>query len=134
MKELLSKNNRENIKTTNQTWVVKNTKGQIVMKTEETELMEVKAVYYGKLKDIVEDVKRTLKCYDETYITYEYGEYKEMPMIGIYKEYAPDHKFIGSVRAKDIYTLEERIENYESEFKCTAYGLRAELKRQKEEL
>lgn len=53
MKELLSKNNRENIKTTNQTWVVKNAKGQIVSKTDEQELMEVKSVYYGKLKDIV---------------------------------------------------------------------------------
>ena len=81
-----------------------------------------------KLPDeLVQEVKKTLKCYDETYITFEYGEFKEMPMIGLYKSYAPDHKFIGTVRAEDIYTLEERIENYESEFKCKAYYLRSLL-------
>lgn len=79
-------------------------------------------------KELVEDVKKTLKCYDETYITFDYGEYKEMPAIGIYGKYAPDHKFIGTVRAEDIYTLEERIENYESEFGCKAYYLRSLLK------
>lgn len=75
-------------------------------------------------KELVEEVKGTLKAYDETHITYEYGKYKEMPMIGICANYAPDHKFIGTVRAVDIYTLEERIKNYEEEFKEKAYHLR----------
>lgn len=75
-------------------------------------------------KELVEKVKNTLKAYSETNIIYEYGEYKEMPAYGIYGTYAPDFKVIGSVRQEDIYTLEERIANYESEFNERAYHLR----------
>ena len=43
----------ENIKKTNQTWVVKNSKGEVITTTSRNTLKEVKAVYYGKLNDIV---------------------------------------------------------------------------------
>jgi hypothetical protein len=79
--------------------------------------------------ELVEQVKKTLRAYDETYITYENGEYKEMPMFGVYGTYAKDYKFIGAVRQEDIFTLEERIENYESVFKEEAYYLRSLLKK-----
>ena len=69
-------------------------------------------------KELVESVKGTLKAYRETCITYENGNYKEMPAYGICSSYARDFKVIGYVRDEDIYTLEERIENYENEFKC----------------
>lgn len=41
------------MKNKNFTWILKDKKGKPVMKTEETELMEVKAVYWGKLTDII---------------------------------------------------------------------------------
>ena len=75
-------------------------------------------------KAIVEEVKNTLKAFSETNITYENGKYKELPAVGIYSTYAKDHKFIGTVRQEDIYTLEERIKNYEDTFKSYAYHLR----------
>lgn len=66
--------------------------------------------------NVREDVYSTLKAYDECNITYEYGKYVVSTCVGITKEYAPDHKFIGNVYVDDIYTLEERTQNYMEEF------------------
>lgn len=63
----------------------------------------------AKAKDI-------LKAYDEVNITYEYGEYKVSSCISICAYYAPDHKFIGTAYAEDIYTSAERRQNYKDEF------------------
>ena len=61
--------------------------------------------------EIAKDIKETLTCYDEVFVTYEYGKYKVSTGCGICSSYAPDHRVVGTVYAKDIYTTEERKEN-----------------------
>lgn len=41
------------MKNTNQTWVIKNKNGEIIKRTSYRTGEEVKAVYYGKLEDVV---------------------------------------------------------------------------------
>lgn len=48
-----------------------------------------------------------LSAYDETNITYEYGEFKTSPSIAITREYAPDHKFVGTVKIEEWFTKEQ---------------------------
>ena len=57
-------------------------------------------------------VKDTLKAYSNVNVVYEYGEYHFSPSISLKATYAPDHKFIGTVYADDIFTEEERMVNY----------------------
>ena len=72
----------------------------------------------------------TLKAYDECDIEYENGEYR-IGACCVAKHYAQDHKYIGYVKQEDIYTLEERIENYRAEFNAEPYYLVTKLKEQK---
>lgn len=66
-------------------------------------------------KEVQEDVLNILKAYAEVDITYENGRYHFGSTLKA--SYAPDHKFIGTILAKDVYTETERIENYINEFK-----------------
>lgn len=59
-------------------------------------------------------IRNTLKAYDEVVVFYENGKY--VYGVCIKSEYAPDLKYIGTYRAEDIYTEDERIENYINEF------------------
>lgn len=59
----------ENIRKTNQTWVIKNAKGEVITTTSRDTLQENRAIYYGKLKDIVK------------LITYK--EYREMATLEV---------------------------------------------------
>lgn len=59
-------------------------------------------------------IKNTLKAYDKVDVFFENGRYNFG--VCIKKEYAPDHKFIGTYYAKDIFTEDERILNYVNEF------------------
>ncbi len=67
-------------------------------------------------KEIQDKVKNTLKAYDEAHITYEYGAYKVSVGVALTATYAPDFKVIGTISANEIYTQDERIENYINEF------------------
>ena len=70
---------------------------------------------YGKIKagkihceeQLISEIVQSLSCYDETSITYEYGEFKVSPSIAILSKYAPDYKFIGTVKADDWFTKEQ---------------------------
>ena len=70
---------------------------------------------YGKPKrgeiyceeQLIAAIASDLCCYDETNITYEYGEFKVSPSLSIVKKYVPDHTFIGTVKAKEWYTQEQ---------------------------
>lgn len=59
----------ENIRKTNQTWVIKNAEGEVITTTSRDTLKENRAIYYGKLKDIVK------------LITYK--EYREMATLEV---------------------------------------------------
>lgn len=63
-----------------------------------------------------EEVKNTLKAYDNCFVNFQNGEYKVNTSIGILSKYPKDFKSIGEVSSHDIYTREERIENYINEF------------------
>lgn len=63
-------------------------------------------------KEIQDKVKNTLKAYDEAHVTYENGAYKVSVGVALTATYAPDFKVIGTISANEIYTQDERIENY----------------------
>jgi hypothetical protein len=73
-----------------------------------------------RLSDLPEDIQSeildTLKAFNQCNVVFENGEYHASPSIGIYGHYAADHRFVGTFYAEDIYTLEERTENYIREF------------------
>lgn len=67
-------------------------------------------------KEVKAKIRETLKAYDEVHITYEYGEYKVSVGIALTATYAPDFKVIGTITANEMYTENERIENYINTF------------------
>ena len=70
---------------------------------------------YGKPKggdiyceeQLISAIVQDLSVFDETHITYEYGEFRVSPSIAITREYAPDHTFIGTVKKDEWFTKEQ---------------------------
>ena len=69
-------------------------------------------------KEVQEEVKETLKAFDKVNVIYEYGAYHVSPSLCIKEVYSADHEFIGTYKAVDVFTPEERIINYVEEFRC----------------
>lgn len=67
-------------------------------------------------QDVQNKIKATLHVYDKAHVVYEYGEYHVSSGICLKAEYAADHKFIGTYTAEELFTEEERIENYINTF------------------
>lgn len=67
-------------------------------------------------QDVQNKIKSTLHVYDKTHVVYEYGEYHVSSGICLKAEYAADHKVIGTYTAEELFTEEERIENYINTF------------------
>lgn len=65
-------------------------------------------------ESVQQHIKNTLKAYDEETVFFENGQYEYG--VCLKAHYAPDHKYIGTYRAEDIYTEDERIVNYANEF------------------
>ena len=65
-------------------------------------------------QEVQEEIKNRLKAYDDVDVWFEYGRYTFGTSLT--KTYAPDHRFVGTYRATDVYTEEERIVNYVNEF------------------
>lgn len=65
-------------------------------------------------KEVQEEVKGILKAYDSVNVWFENGRYTYVDVLA--KEYAPDHKFIGTYKKSDVYSETEQIENYINEF------------------
>jgi len=63
-----------------------------------------------------ESIKRTLRAYDEVVVFFENGKYTHG--VCLKSSYAPDHEYVGTYRADEVYTEDERIENYINEFNC----------------
>lgn len=72
--------------------------------------------FYELPGDLQLRIKDRLRAYDRVDVSYEYGEYHFG--LCIKKTYGPDHEFIGTYYAKDIFTEDERILNYVNEFQC----------------
>ena len=84
-------------------------------------------------EEFVTKVKNILKAYNECEIEFENGNYK-IGSCCISNYYAPDHKFIGIAYQDDIYTTEERIQNYKEEFGCEPYFLIAQQNKEQKEV
>lgn len=67
-------------------------------------------------KEQQENVKSTLKAFNEVNVVYEYGKYNFSSALCLKAHYAPDYEFVGTVYADDIFTPEERILNYIESF------------------
>ena len=59
-------------------------------------------------------IKGWLRAYDEVVVFFENGQYQYG--VCLKSHYAPDHEYIGTYRADEVYTEDERIENYINEF------------------
>ena len=59
-------------------------------------------------------IKGWLKAYDKVDVFFENGRYNYG--VCLKSHYAPDHEYIGTYRADEVYTEDERIENYINEF------------------
>lgn len=66
-------------------------------------------------QEVQKEIKSILKAYADVDVWYEYGRYTFGTALT--KKYAPDHRFVGTYRAADVYTEEERIINYVNEFR-----------------
>lgn len=67
-------------------------------------------------KEVQESVKRTLRAYEKEDVWFDNGRYTFG--LSLTLKYTPDHEYIGTYFAKDVYTEEERIVNYCEEFHC----------------
>ena len=56
---------------------------------------------------LVSAIAHDLCCYGETNITFENGKFDVSPSLSITNTYAPDHTFVGTVKAKEWYTDEQ---------------------------
>lgn len=92
------------------------------MKTLNKEELEKLPLY------VQQKVRNYLKAYSSCNIIFENGKYEVRTFYALQRTYCPDRKFIGEVRQEDIYTLEERINNYRSEFGDEPYHLLVQLK------
>lgn len=66
-------------------------------------------------ENIQNEIKEYLRAYNEVHVTYEYGGYHFG--LCIKKQYGADFEAIGTFRAQDIFTDEERIVNYVNSFR-----------------
>ena len=74
------------------------------------------SVYCKLPKEAREKVRSILKVYDRVYVVYEYGQYNVSPNVALKSSYGKDHRVIGEIKVDDIYTLEEKTENYIESF------------------
>ena len=68
------------------------------------------------------EIKDTLKAYDRVEVEFENGQFHFSTGSCLRAKYAPDHEFIGTVYADDIFTEEERIVNYVEAFHSFPIG------------
>lgn len=64
--------------------------------------------------NIQEEIKNTLKAYDEVTVFYENGTYHFG--LCLKSQYADDHEYIGTFKASELYGENERIVNYVESF------------------
>ncbi len=66
--------------------------------------------------DTQKKIKDTLRAYDDVSVYFENGEYRFGTMLK--ESYAPDHRYVGTYYAKELFTEQERMLNYVNEFQC----------------
>lgn len=71
---------------------------------------------------VIEQAMSTLRAFKEVTISYEYDEYSVSTANCLKAHYNSDHKVFGIVRAVDVYTEDERTQNYIECFHDYPYG------------
>ena len=61
-------------------------------------------------------VRNTLKAYDEVTVDFENGDYHVMTGCLLKASYAPDFRSVGTFKAKEVFTEDERTINYVESF------------------
>ena len=73
-------------------------------------------------EEIQNKVKSILKAYNEANVVYEYGRFNVSASYGIKSHYNYDHFVCGYYKQDEVYTKEERKQNFIEEFGyCPAY-------------
>lgn len=67
-------------------------------------------------EDIQNQVRNTLRAYHSVTVTFENGKFSASACIGIKNSYNWDHFVAGTYKDDEVYTLEERRQNYKEEF------------------
>ena len=67
-------------------------------------------------EDIQEKVKSTLKAFDEVSVDYEHGRFNVFAGYCVKKNYHYDHFVCGRYLQTEVYTKEERRQNFIEEF------------------
>lgn len=75
-------------------------------------------------EEIQEKVKSILRAYNKVNVTYEYSEFHVSAGCCIKSTYNHDHFPCGTYRADEVYTEEERRQNYFEEFGYDEYRTR----------
>ena len=72
---------------------------------------------FEELPELIQaQVKSVLRAYHQCTVTYEYSEFSVSANTCIRAEYGFDHFVAGIYRDDEIYTLEERRQNFKEEF------------------
>ena len=66
--------------------------------------------------DIQLEIRDTLKAFDTCHVTFSNGCYHVGCGVCLMREYPKDFRVVGDYNADEIYTVDERIENYVNEF------------------
>lgn len=67
-------------------------------------------------KEIQEEVKSTLRAFHSCTVTYEHNKFSVSTCICIRSTYDWDHFVAGTYKDDEVYTLEERRQNFKEEF------------------
>ena len=85
------------------------------------EVFQVGKVPLDKLPDDIQArVRSTLKAYNQCNVTYEHNTFHASASYGIKASYGFDHFPCGEYKAAEVYTIEERRQNYHESFGETA--------------
>lgn len=81
------------------------------------ELFEVDKMPLEKLpEEIQQEVRQTLKAYQRCNVYFEYGKFHTRTGYCVKAEYNFDHFVCGEYKASDVYTEEERRQNFIESF------------------
>ena len=69
-------------------------------------------------EEVQNKVKSILKAYDNANVVYEYGKFSASASVCIKSHYHYDHFVCGRYTAEEVYTEEERRQNYQECFGC----------------
>jgi len=65
---------------------------------------------------IQNEIKQTLKAFDEVSVIFEYGKYNVSTSVCIKAVYGEDHQVMGTYKSKEVFSKEEQILNYMESF------------------